>query len=105
MAKKPPKKTIHRQKTTADNPEHKQELLDIWARELPPIIARKAAEHHLGGVVTRKTLANADARGEGPLDAFAVGQHIVYRRESLLDYISRNFTVLRLENPQTLKSL
>jgi hypothetical protein len=74
----------------------KEELLAILASELPPVIARKDVDRFLGGLVTRKTLANADARGEGPEMAYAVGRNVAYRREALLDWLSRNFSVQRL---------
>ena len=80
-----------------DNPAHKRELLEILAAELPPVIARKAVERHLGGLVTTKTMANADAEGKGPKDPYAVGRNIVYRREALLEFIGNNFSVQRLE--------
>lgn len=79
-----------------DNPAHKQELLDALAGELPPFIARADVERHLGGMVSGKTLSNADARGEGPEVAYAVGRKIVYSREALLSWLSRNFSVQRL---------
>lgn len=63
---------------------------------LPPIIARKDVEFFLGGLVTRKTLANADAKGEGPEVAWAVGRNVAYRTHSLLEWILRNFEIRRL---------
>ena len=85
-------------KTIADNLAAKREFLDLLAGELPPVIARKDVERLLGGIVTRKTLANADARGAGPETAYAVGRNVVYRRESLLDWRGNNYAVQRLEN-------
>ncbi len=63
---------------------------------LPPVIARKEVEHFLGGLVARKTLANADARGEGPEVAWAVGRNVAYRTRSLLEWVLRNFEIRRL---------
>lgn len=80
----------------ADNPDHKQEFIRALADELPPFIARTDVERHLGGIVKGKTLSNADARGEGPEVAYAVGRKVVYSRESLLQWLSRNFAVHRL---------
>lgn len=82
--------------THGDNPAHKQELLDVLAGELPPFIARADVERHLGGMVSGKTLSNADARGQGPEVAYAVGRKVVYSREALLLWLSRNFSVQRL---------
>lgn len=90
------------QKTTlfrhphGDNPAHKQELLDALAGELPPFIARADVERHLGGMVSGKTLSNADARGDGPEVAYAVGRKIVYSRQALLDWLAANFAIVRL---------
>jgi hypothetical protein len=89
MKKAPPQ-------TMMDNPDDKREFLDLLAGELPPVIARKDVDRFLGGLVTRKTLANADARGEGPEVAYAVGRNVVYRREDLLEWLSRSFSVQRL---------
>ncbi len=95
-------KEFDRPRQGRDKAEHKQEFLEILAEGLPPMIARKDVERFLGGIVTRKTLANADARGEGPKIAYAVGRNVVYRRESLVEYVGDNFTVQRLENLKTL---
>jgi hypothetical protein len=90
------KKEPGRRTASTDNAEHKRELLDILAGELPPVIARKDVERFLGGIVTRKTLANADARGDGPETTYAVGRNVVYRREALLEWLSRSFSIQRL---------
>lgn len=63
---------------------------------LPPVIARKEVEYFLGGLVARKTLANADARGEGPEMAWAVGRNVAYRTRSLLEWVLKNFEIKRL---------
>lgn len=89
-------KTTHLTPSFVDNPVHKQELISALAGELPPFIARAQVEHHLGGMVSGKTLSNADARGEGPEVAYAVGRKVVYSREALLQWLSRNFSVQRL---------
>ena len=95
-------KKPHLLKTTADNLAAKRELLDLLAGELPPVIARKDVERFLGGIVTRKTLANADARGAGPDTAYAVGRNVVYRREALLAWLDSNFAVQRLAHIKSL---
>lgn len=79
-----------------------QEFADLIASGLPPVVARKSVEQFLGGMVTMKTLANADAKGDGPQVAYAVGRSIVYRREALVDWVMRTFDVRRLE---TMKDL
>ena len=79
-----------------DNPEHKREFLDALGFELPLYIARSDVERLLGGIVTGKTLANADARGNGPEVAYAVGRKIGYTRTALLDWLAANFSIVRL---------
>lgn len=82
--------------------QEQQEFAEILSSGLPPMVARKSVEQFLGGVVSTKTLANADAKGEGPEVAYAVGRSIVYRREALVDWLMHNFDVRRLE---TMKGL
>ena len=68
-----------------------QEFVATLAGALPPVIARKDVPRFLGGMVASKTLANADESGGGPTVAYKVGRSIVYRTDSLLEWI-----VLRL---------
>ena len=79
-----------------NNPEHKREFLQALSAELPPYIARSEVERQLGGIVTWKTLANADARGNGPEVAYAVGRKVVYSRQALLDWLAANYAIVRL---------
>ena len=64
---------------------------------LPPVIARKEVTRFLGGIVAPQTLSNADASGEGPEDAFRVGNSVVYRTESLVRWIVDHFGVEQLK--------
>ena len=63
---------------------------------LPPVIARKEVVRFLGGIVAPQTLSNADSSGEGPEDAFCVGNSVVYRTESLVRWIVEHFGVEKL---------
>lgn len=89
----------------ANNAKHKQEFLTTLANELPPFIARKEIEHFLGGMISAKYMSNIDAQGEGPEVAYAVGRNVVYRRDSLLDWLGRKYSVQRLENIKSLSAL
>jgi hypothetical protein len=73
--------------------EGKREFLELLASELPPVVARKDVGRLLGGMVTAKTLANADSKGTGPEIVYTVGRNVVYRRESLLEWVERKFTI------------
>ena len=54
---------------TQTNLRPEDEFRQLLLSKLPPTIARKDVERQLGGIITPKTLANADSSGEGPLGA------------------------------------
>lgn len=89
------RKSLH---SCIDNPIHKQEFIKTLEETLPPFIARTAVEDKLGGIVSRKSLANADARGTGPEIAYSVGRKVVYTRESLLKWLAGNFAIQKLSS-------
>ena len=74
------------------------EFRQLLLSKLPPIIARKDVERQLGGIIKSKTLANADASGEGPIGAFQVGRSVVYPTESLLTWLINTMGISRLKN-------
>ena len=74
------------------------EFRQLLLSKLPPIIARKNVERQLGGIITPKTLANADSLGDGPLGAFQVGRSVVYPIESLVNWLIGKMGVSRLKN-------
>lgn len=73
-----------------------EEFRQLLLNKLPPVVARKDVERQLGGVVSMKTLANADSSGKGPLGAYMVGRSVVYPAESLVRWIIESFGVARL---------
>lgn len=73
-----------------------EEFRQLLLNKLPPVIARKDVERQTGGVVTMKTLANADSSGKGPLGAYVVGRSVVYPTEALVRWIIEHFGVDRL---------
>lgn len=73
-----------------------EEFRQLLLTKLPPIIARKDVERHLGGMITPKTLANADSSGSGPMGTFQVGRSIVYPTESLVNWLISTMGVSRL---------
>lgn len=74
------------------------EFRKLLLSKLPPAIARKNVERQLGGIITPKTLANADSLGDGPLGAFQVGRSVVYPTESLVNWLIGKMGVSRLKN-------
>lgn len=74
------------------------EFRQLLLSKLPPTIARKDVERQLGGIITPKTLANADSLGDGPMGAFQVGRNVVYPTESLVNWLIGTMGVSRLKN-------
>lgn len=75
-----------------------EEFCQLLLVKLPPIIARKDVERHLGGVVSMKTLANADSSGKGPTGAYQVGRSVVYPTEALVRWIIATMGVERFKS-------
>ena len=73
-----------------------KKFVNTLLSNLPPVIARKEVMRFLGGIVAPQTLSNADSSGEGPEDAFRVGNSVVYRTESLVRWIVEHFGVEKL---------
>lgn len=63
-------------------------------RSLPPIIAHAEIERYLGGIISRRYLANLNSRGEGP-KRFRFGRKVGYKREDLVEWLE-----LRSQNVQ-----
>jgi len=55
---------------------------------LPPIIAHAEIERYLGGLISRRYLANLNSRGEGP-KRFRFGRKVAYKREDLVAWVEK----------------
>lgn len=86
----------------ASEADARKEFLELLAERLPPVVARKDVERVLGGVVAMQTLTNADSEGNGPEVAYRVGRSVVYRTDSLLDWIADRFEIRRIINLKAL---
>lgn len=75
-----------------------QEFSELLLANLPPVIARCSVEQALGGIVTPKTLANADSAGLGPAGAYQFGRKVVYPAQTLVDWLIKTYGVCRLKN-------
>ena len=73
-----------------------REFIDTISEGLPPIIARDRIEKLTGGLCSRKTLANYDAKGMGPEVAFSVGRRVAYKRDSFLQRLIKAMPVRKL---------
>lgn len=83
-----------------------QEFAALLLESLPAVVAREKVEELTGGVVSMKTLANADAQKDpakqGPPVAYRVGRKVVYSSASLVSWLVERYPVRRLENLKTL---
>lgn len=86
----------------APNTPDAQEFASLLLAKLPPVIAREDVQRQLGGLITMKTLANADSGGRGPAVSYRVGRKVVYRTDSLVDWIVGELGVRRIANLKTL---
>lgn len=75
-----------------------QELHDLLMTRLPVVVAREDIERHLGGVVSRQTMAKADSDGTGPEGAFTLGRKVVYRTDRLVPWLIERYGV-KFRNP------
>ncbi|WP_459932064.1 hypothetical protein [Fundidesulfovibrio butyratiphilus] len=65
-----------------------EELLGSLAKRWPSaIVARSAFGEFSGGAILPKTVANCDARGEGPAQRAVVNGKVVYPVESAIEFL------------------
>ncbi|GAB7080912.1 hypothetical protein JCM14635_25850 [Megalodesulfovibrio paquesii] len=82
---------MHRELTAEE-----REFVDTLTAKLPPVISRHEAPKFLGGLVAAKTLANADAAGNGPAVAYRVGRAVAYRTDALAMWLVVRLGVQRI---------
>lgn len=71
-----------------------ENLLSDMERELPVLVARSAVERITGGLLSGKTLANADSEGTGPERVY-LGRKVAYPRKALLEWMRARLTVAK----------
>jgi len=72
-----------------------KQIIDSLRQQLPKFVARAAVPTLLGGMVSAKTLANADSQLEGPEGSFRCGRKVVYPREALLEWLRPRLAMIR----------
>lgn len=55
-------------------------------RTLPPVVARKKIDHYLGGIISKRYMANLDCRDDGP-PKVRIGKNVGYLRDPLVDWL------------------
>lgn len=71
------------------------EIINSLRHQLPMFIARAEVSTQLGGMVSAKTLANADSQLEGPEGSFRCGRKVVYPKEALLEWLRPRLAMIR----------
>jgi hypothetical protein len=66
-------------------------LGDKWPSSF---VARQEAKRFSGGIISEKSLANLDSKGEGPKGRFRIGKKIAYPVESLIAWLEGRATRL-----------
>ena len=56
-------------------------------KTLPPTLARKDIEKHLGGIISADYMRSLDSQGRGPEDSFKIGKTVCYSRESIIQWL------------------
>lgn len=66
------------------------QIIERIENMLPPIVTRANVGELTEGLVAPKTLANADASGEGPDERAMVANKIVYSKDSFLKWLKKH---------------
>ena len=56
-------------------------------KALPPVFSRETASRTIGGLISAKSMCNADSLGIGPVGKVRVGSKIGYTRESFMVWL------------------
>ena len=56
-------------------------------RNLPLVFDRDTATRMLGGILGKKTLANADSAGNGPAVKLKIGKKVMYEKASFMEWL------------------
>lgn len=67
-------------------------FFDALEKELPPVFTRDAASKCMGGLLSAKTMSNADAMGMGPSVRVRVGKKVAYERTSFMTWLRQKLS-------------
>ena len=65
-----------------------RQFFSALEKALPPVFTRKTASEVIGGLISAKTMSNADALGRGPRERVRVGNRVGYTRDSFLEWLA-----------------
>ena len=67
-------------------------FFDAIEKELPPVFTRDVASKCMGGLLTPKTMSNADALGTGPSVRVRLGKKIASERASFMHWLRKRLS-------------
>lgn len=67
-------------------------MIDKWPS---PIVARSEVSRFSGGLLHPRTLANLDARGEGPKTRIKQGRKVAYPVDALIEFMRERCIIIR----------
>ena len=82
-----------------------EQIIDEWCEKLPPVLSRKKLDWFLGGIVSRKHIANMDSAGDGPATRFLVGRETMYPTRDLLVWLAETRGLKRLTGLRSLEGV
>lgn len=62
-------------------------FFDALEKELPPVFTRDVASRCMGGLLSPKSMSNADAMGIGPSVRVRIGKKVAYERASFMTWL------------------
>lgn len=62
-------------------------FLGILEKNLPMMFDRDMATKTLGGLLAKRTLANADAAGTGPAVRLKIGKKVMYEKTAFMEWL------------------
>lgn len=71
------------------------ELIRELDQRLPAVFTRKFICRELGGILTSRTLANLDCRGDGPENRFLQGRVTFYKKSDFLRWFAERIKTPR----------
>lgn len=71
-----------------------EEMRENWPA---PVVARKDISKFSGGLIAAQTLANRDSLRSGPAGRIRVGRNIVYRVDTLVEWLCEVFPAEELD--------
>ena len=73
-------------------------IVEGWFKDAPHVLSRAEVVRRTGGVLSAKTLANMDSRGDGINERYNVGRSVCYPTPAVIDWVSKRLTIVRTKD-------